>query len=281
MTIDANLESQYNARAAVPEHPAIQADWLCRSEALRATLRCKLNLAYGDSERQKLDLFYAESAHAPLHVYLHGGYWQRGDRQANHFMAESLCARGVNVAMVGYDLCPNVSLGTIVDEVRAAVVWIWRNARMLECDVERIQVCGHSAGGHLSAMLMATHWPELGADLPAGLLHSGLAISGLYDLEPLRHTSINEAVAMDAETAARYSPALLPVRGEGPFSAAVGGLESAGFHHQAETLAQAWRGRARPVEVLPVADTNHFTIVETLARGGPLLERALDLLELP
>jgi arylformamidase len=174
-----------------------------------------------------------------------------------------------------------VSLGAIVDQVRAALVWLWRNAPELAVDVERIQVCGHSAGGHLSAMLMATHWPDLGADLPADLLHSGLAISGLYDLEPLRHTSINEAVGLNAETAARYSPALLPVRGEGPFSAAVGGLESAGFHQQAETLAQAWRSRTHPVEVLHVADTNHFTIVETLARSGPLLEHALGLLDLP
>ena len=216
MSIDAHLESQYNARAAVPEHPAIQADWLRRSEALRARLRCKLDLAYGDSERQKLDLFYAESAHAPLHVYLHGGYWQRGERQANHFMAEGLCGHGVNVAMLGYDLCPSVSLGAIVDQVRAALVWLWRNAPELAVDVERIQVCGHSAGGHLSAMLMATHWPDLGADLPADLLHSGLAISGLYDLEPLRHTSINEAVGLNAETAARYSPGIVAGPGRGP-----------------------------------------------------------------
>ena len=211
-----------------------------------------------------------------MHLFLHGGYWQRGDRRANHFVAEALCAHGINVALVGYDLCPSVSLDGIVSQVRAALVWLWRHAEALEFDPARIQVCGHSAGGHLTAMLMATNWQDQGADLPADVIHSALAISGLYELEPLRHTSISEALSMDTRTAARNSPALLPVSGRGPLTAAVGGLESAEFHRQAEKLARGWRGR---VDVLGVPDTNHFTILEELAREGVLLERALALLE--
>lgn len=278
-SIDANLENQYNARAAVPEHVDIQADWLRRSEQVRSTRACKLDLAYGAGERHKLDLFLAGTANGPLHMFLHGGYWQRGDRRANHFVAEGLGAHGVNVAMVGYDLCPSVSLDEIVAQVRAALAWLWRNADSLGFDARRIQVCGHSAGGHLTAMLLATRWPDQGADLPSELIHSALAISGLYDLEPLRHTSINEAVGMDAESAARNSPALWPGSGNAPVAAAVGGLESAEFHRQAETLAARWRPRAGAVEVLEVPGTNHFTILETLAGEGVLLERALRLLE--
>ena len=276
--IDAHLEAQYNARAAVPEHVEIQADWQRRSERLRATRDCKLDLAYGDGERHKLDLFTTDAGNGPLQMFLHGGYWQRGDRRANHFVAEGLCANGVNVAMVGYDLCPSVTLDDIVGQVRAALAWLWRNAERLGFDADRIQVCGHSAGGHLTAMLMATHWPDQGADLPAHLIHSGLAISGLYELDPLRHTSLNEALAMDAETAGRNSPALLPATGSAPLIAAVGGLESAEFHRQAATLAQRWRDRSGAVEVLEVPGTNHFTILERLAREGALLERALALL---
>lgn len=279
MPIDENLENQYNARAAVPEHPAIQADWLRRSEQLRNSLDCKLNVAYGDSERQKIDLFYAGAPNRPLHMYLHGGYWQRGERSANHFMAEGLCANGINVAMVGYDLCPAVSLGDIVTQVRRALAWLWRNAPSLGFDGERIQVCGHSAGGHLTAMLMATHWPDQDAALPADLIQSALAISGVYELEPLTHTSINEAVGMDADSAAENSPALLPPQVDAPFTAAVGGLESTGFREQARTLAEQWRDRTTGVEILEVPGTNHFTVVETLAREGVLLERALALLE--
>ena len=278
MTIDAHLEAQYNARAAVPEHVEIQADWQRRSERLRASRDCKLDLAYGPGERQKLDLFTTDADNGPLQMFLHGGYWQRGDRRANHFVAEGLCAHGVNVAMVGYDLCPSVTLDDIVGQVRAALAWLWRNAQRLGFDAGRIQVCGHSAGGHLTAMLMATHWPHEGGDLPARLIHSGLAISGLYELAPLRHTSLNEALAMDAETAGRNSPALLPATGDAPLIAAVGSLESAEFHRQAATLAERWQDRSGTVEVLEVPGTNHFTILEKLAREGALLERALALL---
>ncbi len=279
MSIDPHLETQYNARAAVPEHVHIQADWKRRSEAMRAQRRCTLDLAYADGERRKIDLYPADGPHAPLHVYLHGGYWQRGDRRDNHFVAEGLCEHGVNVALVGYDLCPTVSIEDIVAQVRAALAWLWRHADALGFDADRIQVCGHSAGGHLTAMLMATHWPEQGADLPAELIHSGLAISGLYTLEPLRHTSINEAVAMDAETARRLSPAMLPRVASAPLTLAVGGLESDAFHRQADGLAGQWRGSGGEVSILEVPDTNHFTIVETLARDGILLARALALLE--
>jgi arylformamidase len=279
LNIDANLEAQYNARAAVPEHVDIQADWQRRSERLRATHDCKLDLAYGDGERHKLDLFTAGAANGPLQMYLHGGYWQRGERRANHFVAEGLCAHGVNVAMVGYDLCPSVTLDDIVAQARAALAWLWRNAEPLGFDAGRIQVCGHSAGGHLTAMLMATRWSDLGADLPADVIHSGIAISGLYELEPLRHTSLNEALAMDAETARRNSPALLPGTGGAPLTAAVGGMESAEFRRQATTLVDRWRDRSGAVEVLDVPGTNHFTILEELAREGALLERALSLLE--
>ena len=279
MTIDAHLEAQYNARAAVPEHLDIQADWQRRSERARASLDCTLDLAYGDGEREKIDFFSAGAAGAPLHLYLHGGYWQRGDRSAYHFVAEGLCAHGVNVALAGYELCPAVTLNAIVAQTRAALAWLWRNAQSLGFDRQRIQVCGHSAGGHLTAMLMATDWPRQDAALPAELIHSGIAISGLYDLEPLRSTSINDAVAMDAASAARNSPALLPGIGNAPLTAAVGGLESAEFHRQAERLARGWQGRAGGVQVLEVPATNHFTIVETLAREGLLLDRALALLE--
>ncbi len=279
MTIDANLETQYNARAAVPEHVDIQADWQRRSEQLRSTRECKLDLAYGESPRQKLDLFSADTAHAPLHMFLHGGYWQRGERAANHFVAEGLCTHGVNVAMVGYDLCPSVALDDIVAQTRAALAWLWRHARALGFDRNRIQVSGHSAGGHLTAMLMATRWSDQGSDLPADLIHSGLAISGLYELEPLRHTSLNEALAMDSETAARNSPTLMPGIGAAPFTAAVGGLESAEFHRQAETLTQHWQNRSAAVDILEVPGTNHFTILEELAGEGVLLERALTMLD--
>lgn len=276
MGIDADLEVQYNARAAVPEHAEIQAGWRRRSEKLRASHDCSLDLAYADGERQKIDLFRTAGAHAPLLTYVHGGYWQRGERRDNHFVAETLCERGVNVALVGYQLCPAVSIDTIVDQVRAALAWLWRQADALGFDAERIQICGHSAGGHLTAMAAATDWPDLGEDLPADLIHSALAISGLYALGPLRHTSINAAVGLDADAARRNSPAMLPGPTRLTMTAAVGSLESAEFHRQARSLAAAWPRTG--VSILEVPGSNHFTILEELAAGGVLAERALTML---
>lgn len=276
MTIDPELEAHYNARAAVPDHPAIQADWQRRSEALRASRPCRLDLPYGGGERHRVDLFTADGDAGPLQIYLHGGYWQRGERGAFHFVAETLCARGVNVALVGYDLCPAVVLDDIVAQVRSAVAWLWRNAADLGFDRARMQVCGHSAGGHLAAMLMTTDWSALGDDLPPDPVQSTIAISGLYALGPLRRTSINEAVGMDADMARRNSPALLPPRSTAPVVAVVGGEESDGFHQQAATLAGSWRDRN--IEVLDLPGRNHFTILEELAGDGAILGRALALL---
>ncbi|MDX1432653.1 MAG: alpha/beta hydrolase [Gammaproteobacteria bacterium] len=274
-----DLEAEYNARAAVPEHVAIMSGWETRSAALRARPGCRLDLAYGDGPRRRLDLFTADRAPAPLHVYIHGGYWQRGDKQIYGFVAEELRRRGVHVAVLNYDLCPAVDLDGVVACVREALAWIWRHAAALGVDPGRIQVGGNSAGGHLTAMAMATRWPELGADLPARLVHSALAISGLYELAPLIGTSVNAAVGMDERGARRNSPVLLSPAAASPLVVAVGGLESAEFHRQARSFAAAWRAAGVPVTLLEIPGTNHFTIVEQLAAAdGVLLDHALALL---
>jgi len=277
--IDPDLEAQYNNRAAVPEHVEIMAQWEQRSEATRARGGCRLDLAYGPREREKIDLFGAGRGNAPVHVYIHGGYWQRGDRRIYSFVADGLTAAGVNVALVGYELCPDVTLDEIVDEVRRACAWLWRNAGDLGIDRDRIQIGGHSAGGHLTAMVLATDWPRIEPALPADLVKSGVAISGLFDLEPLRLTSINEAVGMDAATAQRNSPTLLAPATRAPLVVAVGGAESAEYHRQAEDFVRAWRAKDVDVTLLDLPGHNHFTIVPELADpGGALLEHALALL---
>lgn len=277
--IDPDLEVQYDNRGAVPEHVDIMAQWAVRSEETRAGGRCRLDLAYGPREREKLDLFLAEHENAPVHVYIHGGYWQRGDRRLYSFVADGLRAAGVNVAVVGYDLCPEVAIDDIVDEVRRACAWLWRNAGELGVDRDRMQVGGHSAGGHLTAMVLATAWPELDPALPPDLVKSGLAISGLFDLEPLRSTSINDAVGMDAAAARRNSPVLLAPATHAPVTVAVGGAESAQYHRQAEDFVRAWRAHEIDVTLLDLPGRNHFTIVPELADpGGALLERACAML---
>lgn len=274
----AALDAQYDNRAAVPGHPAIFARWTEDSRRSRRRLECRLDLAYGPGQRERLDWFPAATRDAPLHVFLHGGYWQAMDKSAFSFLAEPLVAAGLAVAVLGYPLCPAVSLDDIIASTRRAVAWLARNGRALGADTSRVHLCGHSAGGHLAAMLMTTRWPRIDAGLPGDLIGSALSVSGLFDLEPLRHTKINAALGLDAAAARRASPLLLAPQSRAPLLAAVGGLESAEYHRQSAALVEAWRPQGLPAELLDCPGLDHFTILDALAApDGALLAHALRL----
>ncbi len=262
-----DLEAEYNNRAKVPGHPAILARWQQDAQAFRAAHPHQdAGLAYGPTPRQAMDIFWPDATRqAPLALFLHGGYWQALDRSWCSHLAAGLLAHGVAVAIPSYDLCPQVSLAAIVEQVRAAAGFLHRRHG------GHLLASGHSAGGHLAAMLMATDWPA--RDLPAGLVPAGLAISGLFDLPPLIATSINTALGLDAAEARRLSPLFLPPPG-GRLHAVVGGAEGAEYTRQSRAIAEAWGGTW---EALPGED--HFTILAGLADpAGLLVRRARDLL---
>ena len=265
MAIDPKLEGDYNVRAAIPEHQDYFASWRARSAAFRKAAGGRLDLRYGPSEAETLDLFPAGRPGAPLHLFIHGGYWQALQKDDNSFVVEALVEAGVNAAVINYALCPEVTIDDIVTQVRRAVLWLWRHGADFGCPVERIQVSGHSAGGHLTAMMMATNWPELDVAAPADLVASGVSISGLFDLEPLRHTTINDKVGMDAETARRNSPLHREPAVVTPLVLAVGSLESEGFHWQSDTLRDAWQAKGMAVERFDLPGCHHLTAVEAMA----------------
>lgn len=277
MAIDPLFEGYYNVRAAIPEHPAFFAAWKERSAAFRRRAGGALDVAYGPSAAETLDLFPAGRPGGPLHLFIHGGYWQALGKGDNSFVAEALVEAGVTVAVVDYALCPAVTLDVIVEQMRRAVLWLRRHAFEYGADPERLQVSGHSAGGHLTGMLLATDWPALEGGLPRRLIQSAVAVSGLFDLEPLRHTTINDKVGMDAETTRRLSPLLLdPAAPETPVLLAVGELESEGFHRQSDGLREAWREKGATVERLTLAGCHHLSAVEALADpAGELFRTAL------
>ncbi|MDX9861572.1 MAG: alpha/beta hydrolase [Rhodospirillales bacterium] len=279
MAIEPTLERQYNVRAAIPEHPSVFEAWKARSAAFRMRADGVLDVAYGPSAAETLDLFPAGNPGAPLHLFIHGGYWQSLDKADCSFVAEALVEAGITVAVVNYALCPAVTIDDIVSQIRRALLWLWRHADDYDADAARIQVCGHSAGGHLVGMLMATGWPGLEAGAPPRLIHSGIAVSGLFDLTPLCHTTINEKVGMDGKTARRLSPVFLePAVRESPLLLAVGGLESDGFHAQSDEMAAAWREKGVAVERLTLTGRHHLSAVEALADPATdLFRRAVAL----
>jgi arylformamidase len=255
-----DLEAEYNNRARVPEHPAIIAKWKSDAEVFRANHKnAELGVVYGPSARQTLDVFWPdETREAPLVLFIHGGYWQALDPSHFSHLAKAANANGVAFALCGYDLCPQVTLAEIVEQVRASALFLWkRHGR-------RIVAVGHSAGGHLTACLLATDWRRYDAAAPEDTVPSGLSISGLFDLTPLVPTTINNALKLDEAEAERNSPLHWPLPGRRVLDAWVGDLESSEYLRQSRSVADEWKKHGAETTYREVEGANHFTVLDPL-----------------
>jgi acetyl esterase/lipase len=250
----AALDAAYNNSAAVADSARIVQDWDARSARLRAERPQHLDLRYGPAERNRIDYFVADRR-GPVLVFVHGGYWQMRAKEMFGFLAAGPLARGINVALVGYTLAPAVRLDEIVGEVRAGIRWLAGELGRLGGDGRRLVVSGWSAGGHLSAMALAE---------PA--VCGGLAISGIYDLEPIRLTYLNDKLRLDAGEAARNSPLRNLPRASPPLIVACGGGELPELVRQSEEYAAARAQAGLPGRGVVLPGHNHFTILEELAR---------------
>ena len=268
------VERGYNNRAAVPDHP----QWLARfpelSASARAALAPKLDLRYGPGPKETLDLFVPAGGARGTFVFLHGGYWRALDKSDFSFVAGPFVAQGYAVAIANYDLCPEVSIATIVNECRRAVAWIVREGAAHGANSECIVVGGHSAGGHLAAMLLATDWVAqvLGRDPIAG----AVSVSGVHDLTPMVQFSFNADFKLDAAEAARLSPVHLSPRSRAPLVLAVGADETSEFIRQTRILWDAWPAN-RPVgahKPLIVPARHHFSVVVDYADADSELTQA-------
>ncbi len=272
----AALDAEYNNRAKVKD----AADWLARyaseSQKTRAELSCRLDLAYGPGPGETLDVFPAPGpGAAPIHVFIHGGYWHRLDKADFSFVARGLVPAGAAVVVIDYALIPSVDMDELVRQCRASIAWVWKNAASFGGDPQRIFVSGHSAGGHLVAMLMSTDWQAFDAALPADVVKAGCGISGLYDLEPIRLCYLNDVLKLTPEAARLNSPVHHPPRRSGPLLLAVGALEGPEYHRQNQDLAEVWWSRGLPCEVLDMAGHHHFSIVAELLDPKSTLSRLL------
>src|SRR5205085_6947693 len=181
----AMLERLYNNRELVPEHPQYFARWAEDSQLARSRMSCQLDLRYGEMPGETIDLFPARKGDGSCLMFIHGGYWRSLDKKDFSFLAPALVDGGISLAVVNYDLCPAVTIEEIVRQMLRASRWLWLHAEDYGMDQDRLYVSGHSAGGHLTAMLMCAQWPTFDRQLPKDLWKGGLAISGLYDLRPL------------------------------------------------------------------------------------------------
>ena len=264
------LDRMYNNRALVPEHAAHFSRWAEDSAQARASQPCTLDLAYGPGGAAMLDVFPAAEVAgsvppaAPVLVFIHGGYWRSLDKADHSFVAPAFTAAGACVVIPNYDLCPAVTIPDIVLQMVRALAWTYRNVARFGGDPKRISVVGHSAGGHLAAMLLACLWPAHGEDLPADLVKNALSISGLYELESVMQTPfLKESLRLTPTQVAQASPAWLPAPKRGVLYSVAGADESEEFLRHNALIEQAWGQKTVPVREA-LLGKNHFSVLEAL-----------------
>jgi len=279
------LDRMYNNRALVPDHAAYFARWAADSSSARTSMTCDLDVSYGPGTGETLDIFPAAVPDAPVLVFIHGGYWRSLDKSDHSFIAPAFVERGVCVVVLNYALCPGtpeapVTIPHITRQMARAAEWTAGHIASYGGDPSRITVAGHSAGGHLAAMLMALDAAGPDADVPAStFFRNALSISGLYDLRPMQRAPfIADSLRLTDGDVLRFSPALHAPPTRGMLYSVAGGDESAEFARHNTMIRDAWGQEIVPVcELLP--GLNHFGVVDALARPGERLHRlALELL---
>ena len=266
----AYYETQYNARAMIPEHAEIFAHWKTRSQEARAHLPCRLDIPYGTSPAEMLDIFPAAGKSEALLVFIHGGYWRSLDKGDFSYLAPAFNRRGVSLALPNYGLCPKVGIEDIVKQNLLAIAWLWHYGAGYGVNPGRLYVAGHSAGGHMTAMMLAARWNTYLPQLPFDLVKGGLSISGIYDLEPLVQAPfVNQDLKLDRTLARRLSPVTMPPATAAALYTAVGGDESDEFKRQNALIARTWH--ASFAGDIPMPGRNHLSVVEELANADSAL----------
>jgi arylformamidase len=256
------LEYQYNPRVSVPEYPELAKVRAAQAHKVRESAKSWLNVAYGNSPREMLDIYAADKAGGPVLVYIHGGYWRSGSKEDNCNFVPTFTRRGATVVLVEYDLCPNVTVTDIVRQARTAIGWTYKNIMRYGGDPSKLFIAGHSAGGHLTAMALAHDWAK--DSLPGDLIKGAAATSGVYDLEVVMRISVQEQVRMTPDVAKQNSPLLLPPRVKCPLLVAVGGAEPKGWQQMSEDYYRFCKDNGASVSYLVEPEANHYTMTERL-----------------
>jgi arylformamidase len=280
----AALDKLYNNRLLVPECMGILQRWTQDSAMIRQSATCALDVAYGEGDKEKLDIFSTAkspmSKAAPVMIFIHGGYWRSLDKADQSFLAPPFTQQGNCVVIPNYSLCPAVTVSDIVLQLVKAVAWVYKNISQYGGDPQRIIVAGHSAGGHLVAMLLSCLWPQVDATLQKDIVKNALSISGLFEMEtPMQSPYLQDSLHLTLAEVKRISPAWMPAPKQGRLYSVVGGDESPEFLRHNQLIQDAWGKFTVPVsESLP--GLNHFTVLESLCQPESRLHQlALKLLQ--
>ncbi|MBT3660225.1 MAG: alpha/beta hydrolase [Rhodospirillaceae bacterium] len=270
----AGLDFEYNNRQRVPEFEQLYESWVAPCHQVINDFDTRLGLTYGTSGREIIDLIQpAGTAPTAVNLYIHGGYWMSRDISDQRFIARPFVEAGAAFGLIEYDLMPGVRMADIVDQCRRAVAWVYDNADDLNLDRERIFVSGHSAGGHLTAMVVATDWVGFCGG-PADLVKGGCAISGIYELEPIHLTYMQATLELTDEEVRDFSPIRFPETPKTPLLVVPGESESAEFRRQSREFVDDWNAKDGNCTYLEAPGCNHFTILPNFADPTSALTRA-------
>ncbi|HZL58588.1 MAG TPA: alpha/beta hydrolase [Stellaceae bacterium] len=269
----AELDAQLNPRAATPSFFHHFRRWGEASAAARAARAAELDLAYGHAPAEKLDFFRVPGLAAPLLVFIHGGDWHSLDKADFAFLAPAFLDRGIAVALVNYGHAPATPLAEMVEQIRRAIAYLYRQAAALDIDPTRIHLAGHGAGAQLAMAALVPSWRPY--ELLGNPIQGALGLSGLYDLEPVRLSYLNAALGLDHEAAERWSPLHLPPPRGTRLLLAAGGRDSFEFRRQLRAFAGAWGDQGAAVEMVELPGEDHFSLLARLAEPDSTLCRAL------
>ena len=267
--------AEYNNRTLVPEHAQHFAEWASCSDAARGKNSRRLDVRYGAGDKETLDIFPSTRANSPVLVFIHGGWFRALDKAEHAMLAPAFTKQGACVVLTNYPLCPAATVQQIVMTQVRALAWVWRNIALYGGDARRITVVGHSAGGHLAAMMALCDWRGYSHDLPAKLVKAAVSISGVHELQTVRRTPfLNGDLHLTPAWARKLSPALMPAP-KVPVHCLVGSNESAAFLEHNALLRKAWGKRAVPT-CEELAGLNHFSVLETMTQPGSRLHEVVS-----
>jgi len=267
------LDRQYNTRASIPRFQDIFERWHESAYQYRLQHTVRVNLRYGQHRLQTLDYLPAEQPGAPLLVFVHGGYWRSFDKNDFTHIAEPYRLAGIGVALINYRLAPEVDMAGIVGDVRAAFAWLHGQADKLGFNAESMYVTGHSTGGHLASMLASTDWRE--SDVPEDAIKGLCSVSGIYDLEPIRRSYLNEALKLNEQQVAQLSPLHHLPRMQIPVLLTAGRDDSTEFQRQLAAYARRLQAEGFPIRPIGLANGHHLDMIDQLAQVGSAQSQAL------
>ena len=270
-----SLDNQYNNRLHVPDYAIHLNRWELLSRQTEQKLPVIKDIAYGSLQRERLDIYSSLQPQSKTLIFIHGGYWQMLDKSMFHFIANGFHSYGVTTVLLTYPLAPEVSIDQIVVSCRNAIKWLYSNIPAFNGDPNQMYVVGHSAGGHLAAMLMATDWKLFISGLSANVLKGICAVSGLFNLVPIHLSYLNKVLKMDMETAKSNSPVRLEPSNSCPLIVAVGEAESAEFNDQSKEFYTCWKNKGIDNQLLQMPRQNHYSIAETIVDPQSSLHQAL------